>query len=178
MKKLFAILTALTLVLGMTAAFAEATPFTIRNNITFGMNMDKVIAAETERYHEIDNEHTHGGITFSELEYEHVRENNFRVDIKYLFVGNELVAARFNYEARDISYAQLKADLAAKYHEFDVPGRLEDILGRGIYAVDDDGRPEGRIEATIFNNVAIVLEQDEDDIEVTFVDLAAGYIKQ
>ena len=55
MKKMLTVLVALILTLGMTAAFAEETPFTIRNNVTFGMNMDDVIASEPVRYHEIDN---------------------------------------------------------------------------------------------------------------------------
>ena len=167
MKKMLSVLVALILALGLTAALAEETPFTIRNNVTFGMNMDDVIASEPVRYHEIDNEHAHGGVTFAELEYKHVTENNVPVEIKYLFVGNELVAVRFNYEARDIGYEQLKADLAAKFGPFSA---LDPA------AVDDDGRPEFGAESAVQGHVAVVLELDEDDIDVTFVDLAAGYI--
>ena len=170
MKKMLSVLVALILTLGLTAALAEETPFTIRNNVTFGMNMDDVIASEPVRYHEIDNEHAHGGVTFAELEYKHVTENNVPVEIKYLFVGNELVAVRFNYEARDIGYEQL----AAKFGPFSALDPA--ALGRGIYAVDDDGRPEFGAESAVQGNVAVVLELDEDDIDVTFVDLAAGYI--
>ncbi len=43
--------------------------------------------------------------------------------------------------------------------------------------MDDDGRPEGRVEAAVSGNVMVVLELDEDDIDVTFIDLNAGYIK-
>ncbi len=174
MKKMLSVLVALILTLGLTAALAEETPFTIRNNVTFGMNMDDVIASEPVRYHEIDNEHAHGGVTFAELEYKHVTENNVPVEIKYLFVGNELVAVRFNYEARDIGYEQLKADLAAKFGTFSEMDKA--ALGRGIYAVDDDGRLEGRTEAIVFGNVMIIIEADEDDVDLTSVDLNAAYI--
>ncbi len=118
MKKLMAAILALTLALCMTAALAEETPFVIRNNVTFGMNMDDVIAAENNPRYEIDSERTRGMTDFWELEYEHTVENGVRTDIHYLFVGNELVAVRFAYEMRDIGYQQRKADLAAKYGEF------------------------------------------------------------
>lgn len=177
MKKLIAILAVMVLALAVSAAPAEEAAFTIRNNVTFGMNMDDVIATETARYHEIDDEHTHGGITFTEVEYEHVTENNIPCDVKYLFVTNELVAVRFSYEARDIGYEQLKADLTAQYGEFGIMEQANVALGNGVYAVDDDGRPEGMAEATIINNVAVVIEKDEDDIEVTILDLSADYIK-
>ena len=175
MKKLMAAAMALVLAIGMTAALAEETPFMIRNNVTFGMNMDDVIAAENSRRYEIDSERTRGRVEFWELEYEHMTENGVQTDIHYLFVGNELVAVRFNYEAWGISYQQLKADLTAKYGEFGALDRT--LLGNGIYAVDDDGRPEGRVEAAVSGNVMVVIEQDEDDIDVTFIDLSAAYIK-
>ena len=176
MKKLIAILAALILAIGMTAAVAEETSFTIRNNVTFGMSMEEVIATETVRYHEIDNEHTHGPVNFMEVEYEHVKENGIPVEVKYLFIGNELVAVRFCYETRDTSFDRLKADLSAKYGEFVPADQIVSALGNGIYAVDDDGRLEHRAEGTVNNTLAVVLEADEDDLEVTFVDLSAAYI--
>ncbi|MBR3494759.1 MAG: hypothetical protein IKH38_04960 [Clostridia bacterium] len=175
MKQLMAAILALALALCMTAALAEETPFVIRNNVTFGMNMDQVIDAENTRRYEIDSEHNRGRVEFWELEYEHMTENGVPADIHYLFVGNELVAVRFEYEARDISAQQLKADLAADFGAFGALDR--DVLGNGIYAVDDDGRPEGRVEAAVNGNVMVVIAQDEDDIDVTFIDLTAAYIK-
>ncbi len=175
MKKMTAALVTLMMVLtlAMTAAAAEETAFTFRNNVSFGMNMDDVMATETGRY-EIDTDHTRGGVTFRELEYEHTSDHNVRAELKYLFVGNELVAFRLNYETWDISYEQLRADLTAKYGEAGAVDLAK--LGKGIYAVDDDGRLERNAEAIVNGNLMIVLEHDHDDIEVTFIDLNAGYI--
>ena len=175
MKKIFAIMTALMLALAIgTAAMAEGNGFTFRNGITFGMSMKQVIAGESVRYHEIDNEHTRGGITFAVIEYENVPENNVRADLKYLFTGDELAAVRVNYETRDISYEQVKAELTAKYGK---AGAVDlAVLANGIYAVDEDGRLENRAEAIVSGSLMIVIEQDEDDIDVTFVNLAAAYV--
>ncbi len=175
MKKLIAILSALCLLCTAAAVLGEsAAPFTFRNGVTFGMNMDDVIAAENSKYYEIDNERTHGPVEFWELEYEHITENNARADLTYLFVGNELVAIRLGYETRDIRYEQVKADLTAKYGE---PVALDLAkLANGVYAVDDDGRPEGRTEAWVAGNLMVVTEVDHDDIDVTYVDLGAGYV--
>ena len=173
MKKFLTILMALAMVFTVTAALAEENTFTFRNGITFGMNMDQVMAAETGRY-EIDNEHTHGPVDFAELEYEHVMVDNKPADLKYLFVGNELVAIRVNFEERAVTFDQAKADLTALAGET-APVDLAK-LANGIYAVDDDGRLEVKAEAIISGNVMIIIEEDEDEVDVTFVDLNAAYI--
>ena len=173
MKKFLTILMALAMVFTATAALAEENTFTFRNGITFGMNMDQVMAAETGRY-EIDNEHTHGPVDFAELEYEHVMVDNKPADLKYLFVGNELVAIRVNFEERAVTFDQAKADLTALAGET-APVDLAK-LANGIYAVDDDGRLEVKAEAIISGNVMIIIEEDEDEVDVTFVDLNAAYI--
>ena len=176
MKKMLAILMALAMVFAAAAAMAEASTFALRNGVTFGMNMDQVMAAETGRY-EIDNEHTHGPVDFAELEYENVaieEAGNAPANLKYLFVGNELVAIRADFEERDITFDQVKADLTALSGE---AGAVDlALLANGIYAVDDDGRLEGKAEAIVSGNLMIVIEQDEDDINVTFVDLNAAYV--
>ena len=173
MKKMIAILTVLVVAVTGAAALAEDQAFTFRNGITFQMNMDQVMEKETGRY-EIEKEHSRGGTGFWELEYEHTSENNVPADLKYLFVGNELVAIRINYETRDISYAQVKANLTAEFGEA-APVDLA-LLNNGIYAVDDDGRLERNAEAIVSGNLMIILELDEDDIDVTFVDLNAAYV--
>ena len=173
MKKFLAILMVLTMVFTAMAALAEEKAFTFRNGITFGMNMDQVMAAESGRY-EIDNEHTHGPVDFAELEYEHVMVDNKPADLKYLFVGNELVAIRVDFEERAVTFDQAKADLVALAGET-APVDLAK-LANGIYAVDDDGRLEVKAEAIASGNVMIIIEADEDDVDVTFVDLNAAYI--
>ena len=173
MKKILAIVTVLAMVFTAATVLAEGNAFTFRNGVTFGMNMDQVMATETGRY-EIDSEHTHGAVTFAELEYEHVTVDDKPADLTYLFVGNELVAIRVNLEEYATTFDQAKADLSAKYGEC-APVDLAK-LGNGIYAVDDDGRFEGRAEAIISGNVMIIIEADEEDVDVTYIDLNAAYI--
>ena len=175
MRKTLAVLMALVMVLAIAAvAAAEEAPFTFHNGVQCGMNMDQIEAVETGRY-EYDNEHTHGPVDFAELEYEHTKVDGIRAEVKYLFVGNGLVAIRVNYETRDISYRQLKDNLTAKYGPAGAVDKA--LLANGIYAVDDDGRLERQSEAIVAGNVMIVLELDEDDIDVTYVDLTAAYVK-
>ena len=152
----------------------EKAPVTIRNGVTFDMNMDQVMATETGRY-EIDTEHTRGGVTFTELEYENTTENGVRADVKYLFVGNELAAVRVDYDDNVISYDRVKADLTARYGDSAAVDKA--LLGKGIYAVDDDGKLEYQAEAFVFENLMIILEQDDDDLDVTYVNLNASYLK-
>ena len=173
MKKMLAILMALAMAVATTAALAEENAFTFRNGITFGMNMDQVMAAETGRY-EIDNENTHGPVSFAELEYEHVTVDNKPADLKYYFVGNELVAIRVDFEERAVTFDQAKADLTALAGET-APVDLAK-LANGIYAVDDDGRLEAKAEAITTGNVMIIIEEDKDEVDVTFVDLNAAYV--
>ncbi|MBO7407029.1 MAG: hypothetical protein J6V14_05305, partial [Clostridia bacterium] len=167
MKKLLAALMALVMLMAI-AASAEENAFTFHNGVQFRMNMDQIKAVETGRY-EYDNEHTHGPVDFAELEYEHTKVDGIRAEVKYLFVGNELVAIRVNYETRDIGYNQLKDNLTAKYGPAAAVNKA--LLANGIYTVDDDGRLERQSEAIVAGNVMIVLELDEDDIDVAFVDL-------
>ena len=173
MKKILAIVTALTMVFAAATVLAEENAFTFRNGITFGLNMDQVMATETGRY-EIDSEHTRGAVTFAELEYEHVTVDDKPADLTYLFVGNELVAIRVNLEEYATTFDQAKADLTAKYGEA-APVDLT-RLGNGIYAVDDDGRLERKAEAIVYGNVMIIIEADEEEVDVTYVDLNAAYI--
>ena len=174
MKKMMAILMALALVIAATAAMAEENTFTFRNGVTFGLNMDQVMAAETGRY-EIDSEHTHGPVDFDELEYENVMIEGKPADLTYLFVGNELVAIRISFEDRAVTFDQAKADLTAFAGAEAGPVDLA-RLANGIYAADDDGRLENKTEAIVFGNTMIIIEADEDDVDVTFVDLNAAYV--
>ena len=173
MKKILAIVMALAMVFAAATVLAEENTFTFRNGVTFGLNMDQVMDMETGAY-EIENEHTRGRVTFYELEYEHTTVDDKPADLTYLFVGNELVAIRVDLEEYAATFDQVKAALTEKYGE-SAPVDLAK-LGNGIYAVDDDGRLEGRTEAIVFGNVMIIIEADEDDVDVTFVDLNAAYI--
>jgi len=173
MKKTMAILMTLVMVIAAGAAIAEESTFTFRDGVTFGMNMNQIIAAETGRY-EIDKEHTHGPVDFDELEYEDVLVESRQADLKYLFISDELVAIRVSFEERAVTFDQAKADLTAIYGET-VPVD-PDMLADGIYAVDDDGRLEAKAEAIVSGNLMIIIEEDEDEVDVTFVDLSAAYI--
>ena len=177
MKKMMKTLTALMLLLAlavaaMVPAGAESA-FTFRNGITFGMTMDQVIASEPGHC-EIDRERTHGPVDFMEAEYEFVTENGARADLTYLFVDEKLAAIRVDHDARRVNYDSLKAELTALYGE--ATALDLNALGNGIFAVDDDGRPEWGAEAFVNGDVMIVLERDGDDIDVTYLDMSAGYI--
>ena len=174
MKKMAALMVAVMMVLtGIVCAAGAEEALTFRNGIRFGMNMDEVITAENIGRYEIDDDDDNRGL-FWELEYENVTENNARADLKYLFVGNELVAIRVDFADHAIAYDQLKADLTAKYGS---AGSVDlALLGNGIRAVDDDGFLEGQAEAIVNGNLMIVLEKDWDDVKVTYVDLSAAYI--
>ncbi len=177
MKKLLALLTALCLLTAAAAAFAE-TPapeaFTLPNGITFGMTRDQVIAAEAGKFFEQDRSRTFA-VVFEELEYDHVTFNGVPADVQYLFVDDALVAVKVQVDTRNVPYAKLMEDLKAQY-EGAVPADLAQ-LGNGVFAVDDEGRPEFNTAAFLLDNVMIVVELDEEDIDVTFVDLSAGYIR-
>ena len=182
MKKLAAVLMVLCLLCAAFSAFAETAAATeettLSNGVKFGMTEDEVIAIEGNP-RERDIDHTYGPVTFEELEYEHVpdpRFDNKPVDRKYLFVDGKLVAVRIDIDTRDVPYETVKKSLAAAA-EF---GPLDTVLiGNGIYAVDDDGRPERSVVALADGNTMVVLELDDDgeDIDVTIVDLTASYIK-
>ena len=179
MKKLIAVLMTLCLLCAAAAALAEAnTEETIfSNGVKFGMTEDEIIAIEGAP-HERDIEHTRGPVTFSELEYENVKDSRFDgiVDKTYLFIDGKLVAIRFDYETRDVAYDAVKESLS-QFGEFAALDTA--VIGNGIYAVDDDGKPEKNVVALANDNTLIVLELDDDgdDIDVTLVDLSAAYIK-
>ena len=173
MKKLIAIILTLCVLCTGFATFADGEAFSFRNGITFGMSVNDVIAAENSRRHDIDWDRTRGA-DFTELEFEHVTENNVPADLTNLFVDDKLVAIRVDFETRDISAAQIEKDLAEKFCAI---GALDvAALGNGIFAVDDDGRLEHRTEAINCGDIMIVIEMDRDDTEVTFVDLTAPLI--
>ena len=174
MKKVIATLMVLVMMAAAgVAALAEENTFSFREGVTFGMKMDQVIAAETGRY-EIDKERTHGPVDFDELEYENILVDGKPADLTYLFINDALVAIRVSFEERAVTFDQAKADLAAISGET-APVDLNK-LGNGIYAVDDDGRLEAKAEEIVSGNLMIILEADEDDVDVTFIDLSAAYI--
>ena len=173
MKKTFAILTALVMVFAAVAALAEETaPATVE----FNMDMDQVMQILNLPNPEIEREKTRGTTEFWELEYDRVTgENGFTADIKYLFVGNGLVAIHYDM-AEGTNYEDVKAELTSTYGAT-VPFDAAKI-GNGKYVVDDDGDLKDCKEMIeTENGVAIVLEQDHDgDVDVTFLDLTAAYI--
>ena len=172
MKKLIALIVSLCLLVGMLPAMAETAAFA--SGAAFGMKMDDVIAAIGRSDYEIDKEHTHGPVTFTELEYEHVTVDGQRADEHYLFAGDELVAIRICFEHGITTFDQVMADLSGMYGEA-VDVDLA-VLANGIYAVDDDGKLEGKAAAIIADNMMVVIEEDKDEVEVTYVDLSAVYI--
>lgn len=174
MKKFFAVLTVLCLVLSM-AALAEKVTFTFHDGVLFGMPQKDVVAAEGNAPHEVETEHTLGPVTFTEVEYENVAIDNIKADVKYMFVEDALVAIRVNYDDDAVRYDEIDKTLTAAYGE----GADLDVkaLGNGVYAVDDDGRPEAKAKLWNGGDVLVVVEQDEGDVDVTYLDATAAYLK-
>lgn len=178
MKKLIGTLLILSLAfaVAITAALAEepATPILI-DGVEFNMDMDQVMQLVNRPNPEIDSERTRGGVEFTELEYEHVSDpDGFAADIKFLFVGNSLVAIHYDM-ADGSSYENVRVALVSTYGEA-VPFDAAKI-GSGRYAIDDDGDLKDCREMIEAGNLIIVLERDHDgDVDVTFLDMAAAYI--
>ena len=176
MKKLLVVLTVLCLVFSM-AAMAEGDAFTIRNGVQFGMTQDEVTNTEGDAKYEVDTERTRGSVTFTEVEYENIDiGENMKGDLAYLFLEDKLVAIRVDFDKKVNTFEGADKYLTEQIGE----GKELDIktLGNGVFAVDDDGHPEAKAKAWTGDGFAVVLEEDDDgDIDVTFVDLTADYIK-
>ena len=175
MKKLFAVLTVLCLVFSK-AAMAEGDTFAFRNGVQFGMTQNEVTTTEGNARYEVDTEHTHGSVTFTEVEYENVNGDDVKGDVAYLFLDDKLVAIHVDFDEKDNTFESAEKYLTEKYGE----GQELDLktLGNGVYAVDDDGHPEAKAKAWTGDGFTVVLEEDDDgDIDVTYVDLNADYIK-
>ena len=177
MKKTLAILAALVMVFAATVVMAEDSgKVTFAGNVQFNMDMDQVMKLVPITRYEIDNEKTRGSVEFAELEYENVTDaEGFTADIKYLFVGNSLVA--IHYDMKDgTDYETVKAQLLAGSDRTAVPFDAAQI-GNGKYAVDDDGDLKDCKEMIVDNGLTIVLEQDRDgDVDITLLDTTAAYI--
>ena len=176
-KKLIATLLALTLILtvGATAALAEEpTPRTFMKGIQFNMDMTQVQELVNLPGGETEQEYR-GTTEFWELEYENVvGADGFTGDIKYLFVGNCLVAIHIDM-ADGTSYDSVKESLTATYGEA-VPFDAAKI-GNARFVIDDDGDLKDCREMIETEFVTVVLEQDrEGDVDVTFFDPTAAYI--
>jgi len=176
MKKLIATLLALALTLTAAAVLAEETAApAFMNGVMFNMDMDQVMELVNLPNPEIDSERDHGATEFWELEYEHVRtDDGFSADLKFIFVGNGLVAIHYDM-ADGTGYDNVKAALAAVYGE-PVPFDAAKI-GNARYVIDDDGDLKDCREMIEAEGVTVVLELDHDgDVDVTILDPAAAYI--
>ena len=182
MKKLISTLLVLTLILtvGATAALAEETaPRSFISGVQFNMDMEQVqeLLSKLENMPkpEIDKERTRGTVEFWELEYEDVKgDDGLTADLKFLFVGNGLVAIHYDM-AEGTDYNAVKDQLVQTFGEatpFDAAK-----IGNGKFAIDDDGDLKDCVEMIEAEGVTIVLEKDhEGDMDVTFLDPTAAYI--
>ena len=181
MKKLIATLVALMMVLGVAAcALAEEeTRQTIVGNVQFDMDMDQVMqqveSLLTTTKKAIEGPKMRGTTEFYELEDEDVDDaEGSPADIKYLFVGNGLVAVHLDM-ADGTDYEKVKATLVKDASEA-VPFDAAKI-GNGKFAIDDDGDLKDCKEMIEREGLTIILEQDKDgDVDVTFLNPAAAYI--
>ena len=175
MKKLLVVLTVLCLVFSM-AAMAEGNALTFPDGVTFGMSQDEVTANNGNTNYEVDTERTRVSVTFTEVEYENATIGEGKGDIAYLFLDDKLVAIRVDFDKKVNTFEEAEKYLTENYGE----GKELDLktLGNGVYAVDDDGHPEAKAKAWTGDGFTVVLEEDDDgDIDVTYVDMNADYIK-
>ena len=181
MKKTLAILAVLVMVFTVSAAaLAEETTGPVFSmGVQFNMDMDQVMQLLKQLVNmpnpEIDREETRGPVEFYELEYEKVTTGEgFTCDVKYLFVGNSLVAMHYDM-ADGTSYDAIKAqceELYGKAIPFDAAK-----IGNAKYVIDDDGDLKDCKEMIEANGFTIVLEKDHDgDVDVTILDPTAAYI--
>ena len=176
MKKTLAILAALVMVFAAVAALAEETEArTFVAGVQFNMDMDQVMELVNLPNPEIDREKTRGTTEFYELEYENVRsDDGYVADIKFVFVGNCLVAIHFDM-ADGTSYETVKEAFTAGYGEA-VPFDAAKI-GNARFVIDDDGDLKDCREMIEAEGVIIVLERDDDGgVDVTFLDPSASYL--
>lgn len=174
MKKVLAIVT-LICVLFVFGAMAEETkkPFEIEPGVTFGMTQQEVITALGTQKYKTDKEGTRGGFTYAEIEVEDTQVNGLQADVHYYFIADKLVAVKVDYDD-NVQNAPVLDALKAAYGN---PAVTLDVaaLGKGIYAVDDDGTPEGTITSWVVDNVTIVMELEKGETDVTYVDTTAEY---
>ena len=177
MKKALAILAGLVMVFTVSAAaLAEETTGPVFSmGVQFNMDMDQVMQLVNLPNPEIDREETRGPVEFYELEYENVKtDEGFTCDVKYLFVGNSLVAMHYDM-ADGTSYDAIKAqyeELYGKAIPFDAAK-----IGNAKYVIDDDGDLKDCKEMIEANGFTIVLEKDHDgDVDVTILNPTAAYI--
>ena len=178
MKKAIAILAALVLMLASVSGLAEETEVpTFTGGVQFNMDMDQVMQIINRPNYEIESERTRGTVEFYELEYEDFpAAEGCTADVTYLFVGNSLIAIRFDM-ADGVGYEQAKVLFTAEYGDavpFDAA-----LIGNGRYAIDDDGDLKDCREMIVAEGFVVVLEQDHDgDVDVTILDTTAAYINQ
>ena len=184
MRKLLATLLTFAMIFTVmtSVALAEATEapvsWTFSGGIAFNMDMDQVIGLLNLQNYEIDREKARGGIEFYVLEFEKVTSEaeGLTADIDYLFVGNSLVAIHYDF-ADGTDYDAVKAKLVEMYGNA-VPFDAAKI-DAGRYAIDEAGDLKDCVEMIeAANDLIVVLERDKDgDVEVTFLDMSAAYIR-
>jgi len=182
MKKLFAILVSLCLVFSA-AALAETSPadiFTIDEGITFGMTQEELAAILGDTLHDVDTEHTHGPVTFIELEVENTTVFGLKADVKYNLVDDKLVAVKADFDDKETgAYDKLKALFEEKLGSVGLAVDMN-ALGNGILALEDDGKLEvgSSYECwAVGGTVVVVLEKEKDnDVNAYVIDLAADYV--
>lgn len=176
MKKLLILLTAAVMV--VSAAFADEAPETLLagDGITLGMSQSALISVFNGIPYEIESEHTHGPVSFLEVELENQDVCGLPADVHYLFAGGALVGLELDFGDSRNAYGQVRALLVEHYGE---PSAVDTaLLGNGIYAVDDDGLLEAGAEAWTVGNTMIVLEKDNDgEANLGVVDVSAPFVR-
>lgn len=185
MKKLIAVLMSLCLLLGSVAAIAETAntgaavvetanteskDVFITPDVKFGMTADEVIKANGNAKYERDTENAIPGMKLDELEYENLEIMGVRAEVKYYFLNNKLIGVQVKFDDNTSMYNKMKEQLTEKMGEGVKPDA--NALGMAIYLADDDAKLEANSLAWIKDSTMAVLEQDDDDVKVTVVNLS------
>ena len=164
MKKILFVL----FMLVITANVFAADEFTIRDGIKFGMSEREILDIEKNPDVDRDREKISWNLTLDEIEVEDVREFGVRGDLHYFFMDDKMVMTLYDFDAEDIRYETLKAELEKKY------GEASEADEKQIFIATDKllGRKK---EMWNLDNVQIILAQDWDDIDLAFLDPAAKW---
>ena len=102
--------------------------------------------------------------------YENLEIMGVRAEVKYYFLNNKLIGVQVKFDDNTSMYNKMKEQLTEKLGEGVKPDA--NALGMAIYLADDDAKLEANSLAWIKDSTMAVLEQDDDDVKVTVVNLS------
>lgn len=163
MRKILA--TLFVLLLACSAVAEEASGFTFRNGIAWGMSQQEVLEAEgNPKYETEDDDDTRM------IEIEDVEFGGVKCDVEYAFIDDMLFMATVEYDADEVSqsFDDVKAKLVERYGE---PGEFNDEIRSEL---GDDALEEldTIVSWTLSDGTDVMLLENADDNDITIVFLS------